>query len=199
MGHVRCRGYGPLPGLPPRARRGARASHRPRASRAAQRTCPRAPPPLSAVRHVPGGAGDHTRSRAGGVMPRAPRICATSGCANLTPSGYCTACAARRPARRDIRASASLRGYTARWSRYAAAYRARHPWCRTCAAAGRRRATQAVDHIRPVRGPQDPRFWDPTNHQPLCRSCHAVKTQAEGRTQATRTAPATTPRAWRFA
>jgi 5-methylcytosine-specific restriction endonuclease McrA len=40
-----------------------------------------------------------------------------------------------------------------------------------------------VDHIEPVTGPEDRKFWDPTNHQPICRSCHGVKTRREGKTQ----------------
>jgi len=35
-----------------------------------------------------------------------------------------------------------------------------------------------VDHIQPVKGPEDPAFWDPRNHQALCRSCHSAKTAA---------------------
>ncbi len=30
-----------------------------------------------------------------------------------------------------------------------------------------------------VDGPRDPRFWDPGNHQPLCKSCHSHKTATE--------------------
>lgn len=33
-----------------------------------------------------------------------------------------------------------------------------------------------VDHIDPVDGPGDPRFWDQTNWQALCSSCHSKKT-----------------------
>lgn len=36
-----------------------------------------------------------------------------------------------------------------------------------------------VDHIIPVDGPDDPRFWDPENHQSLCHACHSAKTMAE--------------------
>ena len=36
-----------------------------------------------------------------------------------------------------------------------------------------------VDHIMPVTGADDPRFYDPTNHQALCERCHNVKRQRE--------------------
>jgi 5-methylcytosine-specific restriction protein A len=33
-----------------------------------------------------------------------------------------------------------------------------------------------VDHIRRVSGADDPLFWDASNHQPVCHSCHSRKT-----------------------
>jgi 5-methylcytosine-specific restriction endonuclease McrA len=42
-----------------------------------------------------------------------------------------------------------------------------------------------IDHIVPVTGPDDPRFWDMSNHQALCsraHGCHDRKRQREGRT-----------------
>lgn len=115
-------------------------------------------------------------------MAKAQRVCATPGCPAISADPYCPACEAKRPKRVDTRPSSTVRGYGPRWQRYAHDYRAQHPWCRQCAREGRRSRTQAVDHIRPVTGPQDPGFWEASNHQPLCRSCHAVKTQAEGQT-----------------
>ena len=38
-----------------------------------------------------------------------------------------------------------------------------------------------VDHIVPVKGHQDPLFWEPTNHQGLCHDCHSRKTVDDGR------------------
>jgi 5-methylcytosine-specific restriction enzyme A len=133
-------------------------------------------------------------------MAKAMRICATPGCPEVTEAPYCPVCEAKRPKRVDTRALPSARGYDHRWHRYSASYRSTHPLCRPCQLEGRRSRTQAVDHIRPVTGPNDPGFWDPTNHQPICRSCHAVKTQAEGRTQ--RAEPGTVPArrsGWTFA
>lgn len=36
-----------------------------------------------------------------------------------------------------------------------------------------------VDHIIPVTGPDDPLFWEESNHQPLTHECHSRKTMAE--------------------
>lgn len=133
-------------------------------------------------------------------MPKALRVCATPGCPALSLSSYCPACQAKQPKRVDTRAPASARGYGPRWRRYSKGYRAKHPWCRQCTREGRRSPTQVVDHIQPVAGPNDPKFWHQANHQPLCRSCHAVKTQAEGRTQQPAPAPPVVQqRVWRFA
>ena len=87
--------------------------------------------------------------------------------------------------RRDVqkkqdgaRGSAASRGYDYRWQQYTKQYRKRHPLCRLCAEADRITATQVVDHIVPHKG--DKRlFWDPNNHQPLCKACHDRKTAVE--------------------
>lgn len=100
-------------------------------------------------------------------------------------------CAEHRPPprdgeqRTDARPSSADRGYGAKWKRYSERFRKQHPWCRQCHLAGRRSPAELVDHIRPVTGPEDPMFWPPTNHQSLCRECHATKTGQEGRTQGT--------------
>jgi len=53
----------------------------------------------------------------------------------------------------------------------------REPLCRICDSMGYVTLAQMVDHITPVRLGGD--FWDADNHQPLCNSCHAVKSQSE--------------------
>ncbi|WP_422028457.1 HNH endonuclease signature motif containing protein [Pyruvatibacter mobilis] len=78
------------------------------------------------------------------------------------------------------RPSAAQRGYDWRWQKYVTAFRARHPLCRRHMDLFDRPVPVAhVDHIERVTGRDDPRFWQPENHQPLCRHCHHVKTQAE--------------------
>lgn len=83
---------------------------------------------------------------------------------------------ARREAERERnrrRGTAAQRGYDSAWVRARKAYIIRHPLCAICGAP----ATD-VDHIRPHKGDKKI-FWDSTNWQPLCHSCHAKKTYEE--------------------
>lgn len=77
------------------------------------------------------------------------------------------------------RGSAHTRGYTKRWARYSKLRLQQYPHCVRCMMAGLVVLATQTDHIIPVEGPEDPRFWDPTNHQSLCTPCHSAKTAAE--------------------
>lgn len=112
--------------------------------------------------------------------------CRHPGCAELVRGGgYCVK--HQINARRVRRTVQSERGvsaewhnlyYSARWRRMRAAQLIAEPFCRHCAAAGIRQRAEDVDHIKPHRG--DKRlFFDPTNLQSLCHSCHSRKTIAE--------------------
>lgn len=92
--------------------------------------------------------------------------------------------AAVRP--RDLRPSSSARGYDSRWQAYVRVALAREPLCRRCNSAGVASLASLIDHIQPVDGPDDPLFWCESNHQPLCRRCHAIKTHADRRAGLTR-------------
>lgn len=81
----------------------------------------------------------------------------------------------------EPRPNAAARGYGYRWQKYADNYLRKHPLCVRCQAVGRSEIARAVDHVTPVSGADDRRFWDTTNHQGLCFSCHAVKTNTEDR------------------
>lgn len=106
-------------------------------------------------------------------MPSLPkRPCKRPGCAALVTSGYCAAHAASG---REDRPSAAARGYDRRWQRYRLMFLRRNPLCAGC----QRVSAEHVDHIQPVKGPADPLFWEPTNHQGLCASCHSQKTARE--------------------
>lgn len=117
-------------------------------------------------------------------MPRALQVCGEPGCPELSAEGRCP----RHRRDSDGRLSARDRGYDRAWAGYAKRFLAHHPWCQSCEARGLRNPSELVDHIQPVTGPDDPGFHDPSNHQGLCRSCHAVKTRAEGRTSRERAA-----------
>ena len=113
-------------------------------------------------------------------MPqRAPRVCTRPGCAGLVRGSVCSVCGPRRQAD-DNRPNATERGYGARrWKRYRKAFLAENPLCAECLRHGETIPADTVDHIVPVTGPDDPTFWDRSNHQALCRSCHSRKTRRE--------------------
>lgn len=91
------------------------------------------------------------------------------------------------------------RGYGARWVRFrdwyfAELWRLRVPragLCGSrlphapvtldseCAKQGRPVLATVLDHISPVSGPDDPRFYDPQALQVLCESCHNAKRNRE--------------------
>lgn len=75
------------------------------------------------------------------------------------------------------RPSAAARGYDAGWARYRKWF-LRQPENVLCAC-GCGRPSEEVDHIIPVSGPEDPLFWQGSNHQGLTRACHAAKTQQD--------------------
>jgi 5-methylcytosine-specific restriction protein A len=84
---------------------------------------------------------------------------------------------------RNKRSTPADRGYNARWRRYSTEYRNRNPLCVECMKRGKLTPViggmGCVDHIVPVTGPDDPLFWDESNHQSLCHTCHSRKTTTE--------------------
>jgi 5-methylcytosine-specific restriction protein A len=86
--------------------------------------------------------------------------------------------AATRKARDRARGSAAARGYDARWRAYSQAFLQRHPWCQCgrCRASPHPMPARHVDHVVAVCGPDDPLFWDPSNHRPMAHACHSRKT-----------------------
>lgn len=101
-------------------------------------------------------------------------------CGKLTTSVPCDACRKSVAAAYDrARGTATARGYDSRWARYSKRYRIEHPLCVHCLAEGVVHASEHVDHIEAVSGPDDPLFWDPRNHQALCRRHHSLKTAKE--------------------
>lgn len=61
------------------------------------------------------------------------------------------------------------------WRMARAAHIAENPLCAECERHGRATAGVIVDHIRPHDNDPD-LFFDPSNWQTLCRSCHSTKT-----------------------
>ena len=113
-------------------------------------------------------------------MPRRPKTpCKYPGCPRLVPYGR-KYCEEHERQRQGDRADAETRGYGWEWQKARKFFLKRHPWCIRCKAKGRLVPATVVDHIKPHRGDAK-LFWDETNWQPLCKSCHDHKTMTEDR------------------
>lgn len=111
------------------------------------------------------------------LMPYQPaRPCRQPGCPELTLRGYCDG---HRRERERRRGNAAQRGYGHRWRKYRRSFLAANPLCVHCEQEGRVTAATDVDHIKAVRGKDDPLFWEPSNIQGLCGACHRKKTIQE--------------------
>jgi 5-methylcytosine-specific restriction protein A len=130
------------------------------------------------------------RQVAGLLASAALRYCTAPRCPQLVTRGRCEAHTRERLRQYDERrGTAASRGYDSRWSRYRAGLLVEHPFCGDRPAGapvtadsrcmGRYVIGKVVDHIVQVRGKDDPRFYDATNHQILCVSCHEAKRQRE--------------------
>lgn len=112
--------------------------------------------------------------------------CRRAGCPELVRGGgYCDKHQRTvRRMRRDTQGERGVSGewhglyYTARWREMRAEQLIMEPYCRDCVAHGVRSAATDVDHIVPHRGDRK-LFYDKTNLQSLCHSCHSRKTIAE--------------------
>ena len=119
-------------------------------------------------------------------MPKPPlRICAYPGCGEMTRDRFCAEhreagaaeSRARAQAQDKRRGSSRERGYDYRWNKYSKRFLSQpeHQLCVLHLDEGCAIVAQCVDHIDPPDGPNDPRFWDPNNHQPACIHCNSVK------------------------
>ena len=111
-------------------------------------------------------------------MPYAPaKPCSLPSCPDFRTPGsrYCATHAPQfAQQEQDRRGTATERGYSSRWARYRKWFLSQ-PENILCACGCGHAATD-VDHIKPVSGPDDPMFWERTNHQPLTHACHSRKT-----------------------
>lgn len=113
-------------------------------------------------------------------MPTAaPRPCNHPGCREYqTAKGYCAAHQKDRRQYDERRGTAAQRGYNAEWRRARAEYLRRNPLCVCCLEQNRVTPSTVVDHIKPHKGNMK-LFWDQTNWQALCKTCHDRKTMTE--------------------
>ncbi len=77
---------------------------------------------------------------------------------------------AKRPREKDRRPTAAQRGYGKAWVKARTRYLRAHPLCVVC-----ERAADTVDHIVAHKGDWSS-FWDESNWQAMCASCHSAKT-----------------------
>lgn len=121
-------------------------------------------------------------------MPKAPRKpCRYPGCNELVEGSYCGKHLKVKEIKKveqrikydNERGTAHSRGYTSKWSKAAKIYLTNNPLCAACLKIGKLEVAQCVDHIEPVTGPDDPKFWDETNWQSLSNRCHSIKTASE--------------------
>ena len=119
-------------------------------------------------------------------MPnKAPQFCGHHGCPELTNKRYCPEHMAEYEEKQKQaqagyerkRGSAQARGYGSRWQKYSQGFLRRpgNQLCKLHIDDGCAIVAQCVDHIDPPSGPDDPRFWDRSNHQPACIHCNSVK------------------------
>lgn len=117
------------------------------------------------------------------------KVCVARGCMELALEGlsYCSACedarlAKQRRGREQAKfTEAALAGrplYDAAWQKASTAFLRENPVCVECASVGVVTSAQEVDHIDPHRGDRT-KFWDRSNWQALCKSCHSRKTARE--------------------
>ena len=100
-------------------------------------------------------------------MNKPLRYCKYPNCTNLVSSGYCA-----------IHAKPHTTGkhnamYNSKWKKARATFLIAHPLCVVC-----KGIATDVDHIKPHRGDYI-LFWDKSNWQALCHSCHSKKTVQE--------------------
>ncbi|MGL4873279.1 MAG: HNH endonuclease [Clostridium sp.] len=109
-------------------------------------------------------------------MPYKPKKpCKYRGCSKLTDDKYC-----EEHKGLEMRVSAKDRGYDRRWRKERKVFLQARPFCIRCLKENKLVQAEVVDHIKPHRG-DETLFWDKSNWQPLCKSCHDKKTMTEDR------------------
>lgn len=102
-------------------------------------------------------------------------VCNKHGCNKLTNSKYCDEHKILKHNFDSNRKSSSKRGYNGHWRKARESYLLSHPFCVKCLRRGIYEKSTVVDHIIPHKGNKI-LFWDKSNWQALCKSCHDRKT-----------------------
>ncbi|TQR29405.1 HNH endonuclease [Brevibacillus brevis] len=113
------------------------------------------------------------------MAQRPNKPCSKPGCPALTRERYCQKHTEEQVKTYNRhRGSSSERGYDARWRKARTHFLSLNPLCVHCRIEGKAMAATVVDHIKPHKGDKI-LFWDRTNWQALCASCHSKKTAKE--------------------
>lgn len=112
-------------------------------------------------------------------MPKASRRpCCKPGCAGFAGvGGYCDQHQEARRQGDRHRGSANDRGYGHKWRVARLEFLADNPLCVLCREVNRISGAAVVDHKTPHKGNMR-LFWDRSNWQGLCQTCHNRKTAA---------------------
>ncbi|WP_035288020.1 HNH endonuclease signature motif containing protein [Clostridium sp. KNHs214] len=109
-------------------------------------------------------------------MPKKPlKPCKHPRCPKLTDGSYCDD---HRELYLKDRPNATRRGYDSRWRTARNRFLKDNALCVKCKEQGKLIKATVVDHIKPHRGDKV-LFWDESNWQSLCKSCHDRKTMTE--------------------
>jgi 5-methylcytosine-specific restriction protein A len=109
-------------------------------------------------------------------------FCKWPGCNKLTREGYCEDHKEAGEKQRKERESKYKRSdytkleHTYKWQKYSKWF-LRRPENQICKLhlQGCTLIATCVDHIIAPSGPDDPLFWEPSNHQAVCIHCNSVK------------------------
>lgn len=109
-------------------------------------------------------------------MANAPlHKCTSPGCRTLVRGQSRCEAHAKQKWTRGKQSQESQKLYDHRWAQASKRHRAEHPLCAECERKGRTEPAVCVDHVIPHRGNVE-LFWDESNWESLCRTCHQTKT-----------------------
>lgn len=99
--------------------------------------------------------------------------CNMAGCNTLTTEGRCEKHIRKEWIKKED--NISYLYHTTEWRTARRVFLADNPLCKGCESDNRTKLANVVDHVIPHRGDLE-LFWDVSNWQPLCTSCHNSKT-----------------------